>query len=952
MAVQEVAVPLRQGDNFGAEPGAEPGAELGAEEIQGDAPRVPLLQVALASGLATAAAAWMVGGMFNAWQARAIGIFAAVLGAGLSYGIYRLHHQTLQFVVPLVGLLVGAVFVAPDAHAGTSSLPALVVDAIRTGGFLQPPVEFAPGWRLILTALFVVVASGGIGVAVSTSRPRLAPVVAMPLALGAALVQPPGAALLSSAVTIVGLLAAFAISYGADLGHGMGEGGGLGAGFELRRLGRTVGMVAALLVAVVALNQAGFLFPSPDQNRIVPPQRPQVPPDPKDVPLFKVITTAQTPYRLGVIDVYDSKQGAWLLPEQDNRRLRRLGTPATLPGGKLGAQNLTATFVVERATGHLLPLIGGTVKVEGLSGQQLEFDPRQQTIRLAGKPLFTGLRYTVEAPPAVGGADLRKASAPPKDISSHFLSAPAVPLEVQTILEKAPSSNSFDRLQYVRQTLYDKVVAAGSGKPVDVSAKRAVQVMQGEDASPYEITATEALLARWAGIPSRIGYGYYGGQKSDDGSVEIRPKNGATWLEVYFGQYGWIPIIGTPPQAKASTSTQAKNNQSTIRAVDALALIVYLPARVHTLLPLYVLLRYWLAVAIPFVLAVVLLAVFYPGFVKVLRSRRRRRWARDSGVGERIAVAYAELRDRSRDLAIGDPMATPLEFLDYVEDDREHRELAWLVTRGLYGDLWQKMTEELAEFAEKSSLSVTRRLTQGQPRTTRILAFAARNSLRDPYSPEVPNLWRSRDRVRRARLRPRLRAGVAAALAALALGGCTSGVARQSRPLPARMLPDRLGVLNFVEEPKAEAAYVKARSDADIVVSEGRVYTIHQGEIAEGSVQVSRFKAGFSGTDAAVAEAIRHSIGHFNSFRGTKLKAWILVTDDQRLYMWFPPHSDSMALLIMRNGFTAKNSDAVARALINYQAGAGVPPELSLGPDDVNSGRAVQPGSTFSVGGQ
>lgn len=935
-------------DDFGAEP--EPEHEEDAP------PPIPLAQTALAAGLATAAAVWMVGGIFDGVAPRIVGLAATAIGTALGYAVYRFRKPWLQYVVPAAGLVVGAALVAPDAGSGTSSLPALVGDAVRSGGFLQPPVDFAPGWKLIFTVVFVMLAAGAVGVAVATARPRLAAAVPMPLALGAALVQPPHAALLSSAVTIIGALAAFAVAYGADLGRGIGQGGALGAGFETRRLARTGAMVAGLVVAVVVLNQAGFLFPSPDQNRVVPPQRPQVPPQVPDVPLFRVTTNAQTPYRLGVIDVYDVKEGAWMLPEQDNRRLQRESAPASLPGPALGRQVLTATFVVEQATGHLLPTIGGTVSVQGLSGQQFDYDPRQQTISLAGRPVFTGLTYTVEAAYPASGADLRSAGPAPAGVRDQFLVAPPVPLEVQAILAKAPTSDAFDRLQYVRQQLYNKVVAAGPGKPVDVSARRAVQILQGSDANPYEITATEALLARWAGIPARIGYGYDGGTPLPGGAVEIRPRNGATWLEAYFGRYGWIPIVGTPPRARPSTSTQDKNQNPAVHATDDLALIVYLPVRVHTLLPIYVITRYWLLVSLPFIAGAVLLIVFYPALVKRARRRRRKRWAIARGPEARVSVAYAEFRDLARDLAVGDPVATPLEFIDYIEPDKEHRELAWLVTRVLYGDIrGEKLTTEHAAIAEQLALSVRRRLHRAQSLTTRLLSLTARTSLRDPYSVEVPNLWWPAGRSRRQPVRMTAGAAAAAVVIGAVLSSCGGAAPIKAGPLPSRLVPAALGTLTFAEEVRAEAAYQKAKRDADIMVSEGRVFTIHNGDIVEGSIQISRFKAGYLSSDPEVVQAIEQSIGSFASFHGARLSVWLDRTPDQRIYLWFPPRSDSMALLVLRDSFTAANADAVARALADYEAGSGAPATLTLAPDQESTSAGAPanlPQSTFTASGQ
>ena len=69
--------------------------------------------------------------------------------------------------------------------------------------------------------------------------------------------------------------------------------------------------------------------------------------------------------------------------------------------------------------------------------------------------------------------------------------------------------------------------SAGAGNPVDVPPVRVAEFLDGKEATPFEITAAEVLLARWAGVPARLGYGYYDPQ----GAAEIRPRNGATWLD-------------------------------------------------------------------------------------------------------------------------------------------------------------------------------------------------------------------------------------------------------------------------------------------------------------------------------------------------------------------------------------------------------------------------------------
>ena len=86
-------------------------------------------------------------------------LIATALGAGLS-------------------VLLGAALMSSASGAGTSSLPSLVKDAATTSQVLQPPIDFAPGWRLILLVVLSLLASAACSLALSLDRPRLA--VAVP----------------------------------------------------------------------------------------------------------------------------------------------------------------------------------------------------------------------------------------------------------------------------------------------------------------------------------------------------------------------------------------------------------------------------------------------------------------------------------------------------------------------------------------------------------------------------------------------------------------------------------------------------------------------------------------------------------------------------------------------------------------------------------------------------
>ena len=915
------------------------------------------LTACFAAAASVAAAATMVSGIFRDFSAHFVALGGVALGIAVVIVSWRWRRASLiQYAVIPLALLGGAVLVAPDARGGSANLPALVADAVRSGGLLQPPVSFDPGWRLIMFVLFALLAAGAASVALSTRRPRLGVLIPVPLTMAAALIQPPGKEIISTAIAVVLGIVALMLAYGAELnaeGH-------LGAGFESRRLLRAAAVAAVLTAFVVAVSNLGILFPEPDRNRVVPPQRPHVAPAEADRVLFTYTATQPMPLRVGVIDVYDVRQGAWELPPFDAKRFRRLQMPASLPDSKPASPgSVSATFTYADASGHALASVFGTAQVQGAK-EVLDYDPRTQTIRLADKPVFAGLKYTVTGAQLPNGKDLAQ-SGKPEASYAEFLAAPPPPSEVLTLLsaysqtaaKQSVPEDPLNRLVFLRQALITKVVAAGAGTPVDVKAPRVAQMLNGAEASPYEITAAEALLARWAGVPTRIGYGYYGGDKRSDGVFEIRPRHGATWIETYFRGYGWVPIVGIPPKAKPSTSQQQKNPQF-ISASDNLALVVYIPVEYPTITLLYEYVRYGLVRAVPVALGILILVIGYPALLKMLRRRRRREWARRFGVKQRIAVAYAEFRDVAKDLAIGNPSATPVEFIDHFITDPEHQELAWLASRALWGDLRRDLRLEDAEAAEKLAKSVTSRMWRAQPGLNQVLALIARSSLREPFSAEIPNLWWQRKRQastdrRWRRLRRRVsamrrsvRSGAAvpaALIPMLLLIGCGGSTQVAPRSMPTTLVPSQLGDIMLQREVKAEDQYQTAGSTS--LVSAGRVYTVRHDDTIEGSVQLVLFKPKVS-TDDMTDNMSDYCVAHpeecpghevfkgvqrgFGSGRFQRVylqgeRVYEMQLSDQRVYVWFPPRTESMTMVVLRQQFTTQSSDAFVKALLQYQHG-------------------------------
>jgi hypothetical protein len=261
--------------------------------------------------------------------------------------------------------------------------------------------------------------------------------------------------------------------------------------------------------------------------------------------------------------------------------------------------------------------------------------------------------------------------------------------------------------------------------------------------TPYEIVAAQAMVARWVGVPSRIGYGFDGGEKVGK-KLEVHPRHGASWVEVYFPGYKWIPVIGQPLKANTSL-TQQQQQQTNLQASNDISVQLYFPTVIPPPSQLLERVRNAVAIAIPIILALLLIYFLWPAVRKAYARNRKRTWALRAGPTARIALAYAEWRDKATDYGYVQPADTPLMFLDRVVPDEEHAELAWLATRVLWGDLRHDVSDADAAAAEELSRSLRRRLSQTQTFAMRVIASVSRLSVRHPYgaelgvgAPEVP----------------------------------------------------------------------------------------------------------------------------------------------------------------------------------------------------------------------
>jgi transglutaminase-like putative cysteine protease len=168
------------------------------------------------------------------------------------------------------------------------------------------------------------------------------------------------------------------------------------------------------------------------------------------------------------------------------------------------------------------------------------------------KPLLPGTTYQVVSSVSEAPAEsLRTASQTYPDwITRYYLQLPdTVTNRTRALAQEITAGHAtvFDKAQaieqYLRQNLrYDLNVP---GPPTGQDFVDFVLFDLESGYCDYYATSF-VVLARSVGIPARMAFGYAQSELDEDANVyRVRAKNGHSWPEVYFPEYGWIQFEPT-----------------------------------------------------------------------------------------------------------------------------------------------------------------------------------------------------------------------------------------------------------------------------------------------------------------------------------------------------------------------------------------------------------------------
>lgn len=334
------------------------------------------------------------------------------------------------------------------------------------------------------------------------------------------------------------------------------------------------------------------------------------------------VTGDAVPLRLVTLDEYDGAQ--W----RAATRYAPFGTAVETP--LVGERRRTATVVVSFAGlgGSWLPSPGDPVAV---SEPDTLVDVETGTLHDPDPAEDTTYEVTGVAD-APDPADLLGATVPTGSAALAYLDQPQLPGPLADYADRVTP----DAGPYERALAIEAAVREGrrlSPRAISGSAFWRIErflLGPGKDdqvGTSEQFATAFAILARRAGLPTRVVVGFRPGDRQPDGTRLIRGRDALAWPEVYFQRLGWVPFSPTPNDDTFSQGrpelAEAPDVQPAPSTPEPTPTVTEPPAEAAVETGTDAALSPWLAAAAGAVLLVVPLLVL--AVARALRSRRHRR---------------------------------------------------------------------------------------------------------------------------------------------------------------------------------------------------------------------------------------------------------------------------------------------------------------------------------------
>ena len=266
-----------------------------------------------------------------------------------------------------------------------------------------------------------------------------------------------------------------------------------------------------------------------------------------DVGVFTVKSTAPSYWRLTSLDTFTGQ--AWISTNSYKGFARSLpGVSATPPG----TRTITDTFHVQTLESVWLPASFTPVSVRGVRG--VDYDPTSSSL-ITSHRTSDGLDYSVTAYEYLSTLDpsLLRAAPPVKldSFSERYLALPSsVPQSVYDLAQRivAGKHTEYDKAVALQDFFLGPSFTYSLDPPNDGYNIDALTTFLFNTRTGYcqQFAGAYAVLARAAGLPTRLAVGFTPGTDTGGGTFQVLDADAHTWPEVYFGpKFGWLPFEPT-----------------------------------------------------------------------------------------------------------------------------------------------------------------------------------------------------------------------------------------------------------------------------------------------------------------------------------------------------------------------------------------------------------------------
>lgn len=277
----------------------------------------------------------------------------------------------------------------------------------------------------------------------------------------------------------------------------------------------------------------------------------------------KVTTDEKDPFylRFGVADVLDENGFSNSSPVGQPLS-RGLDDPRENPETSSGSfeQYHADVEVTDEFNQALAPVYSSVIGMDGLDGSW-NWDSSSQVV-YSSRATTRGQKYSFDyLRPAYSPGQLRQATELDEDnaLRQRYTSTPDDP-EIERLVADLTADADND---------YDKVLALYNYFSKDNGFRYSLQVTEQEGVSAInsflqtkagycqQYAASLAWMAREAGVPARVAFGFTRGSTRDGDAYVLTNRNAHAWTEVYLSGFGWIPFDATPSSGVVGSARSA-----------------------------------------------------------------------------------------------------------------------------------------------------------------------------------------------------------------------------------------------------------------------------------------------------------------------------------------------------------------------------------------------------------